>query len=457
LYLRGIAHVPNDSPDISEQQGTGVAGSPGVSPEMDWRDHFPQVYDVAAADWASPAGGSPEGTFLGVPAKWAVYVLADASDRPVQVLCVRNLRASLRRRLGGEGEEAGRSKRVDYREIVRRVYYRRVDSDFEADLVYLAAVRAAFPGRHTELIGFRRSWFVHVDPDAAFPRYTRTTDLSTAGGVLLGPVEDRQSAQRLIELVESAFDLCRYHAVLLEAPRGKACAYKEMGRCPAPCDGSIAMDQYRRMVEYSSRVLVDPGDTIRAHESRMRQAAAELRFEVAGRIKQYIEELNTFGKGAFRYVRPLAEFQFVVFQSCGDQGRPRGGDSAVKVFLVTPGEISEEVAIVAEEVEPGPLLRVLLERAEQRHRDTVDDAGAERIGLVTSHLFKGKQKSGVMVPLCRLDESSLQAAVREVRKQVRSSADDEPGESEADAEGIARETASPGRNSGGDDGASPAV
>ena len=36
------------------------------------------------------------------PAKWAVYLFADAEDRPLQLLCVKNLRYSLKRRLQGE-------------------------------------------------------------------------------------------------------------------------------------------------------------------------------------------------------------------------------------------------------------------------------------------------------------------------------------------------------------------
>ena len=37
-----------------------------------------------------------------IPARWAVYLMRDASDSPVQLLCVKNLRASLKRRLGGD-------------------------------------------------------------------------------------------------------------------------------------------------------------------------------------------------------------------------------------------------------------------------------------------------------------------------------------------------------------------
>src|SRR5262245_50168649 len=65
------------------------------------------------------------------PAKWVVYLLADENDNPVQLLCVKNLRYSLKRRLGfGIENEAGTvtsTRRVDYRDIVRKIYWRRVD------------------------------------------------------------------------------------------------------------------------------------------------------------------------------------------------------------------------------------------------------------------------------------------------------------------------------------------
>src|SRR3954451_11165654 len=186
------------------------------------------------------------------PAKWAVYLLTDADGRPVQLLCVKNLRYSLKRRLGPSDENATPSKRVDYRDFVRQVYWRRVDSAFEADWVYYEAARRVFPRTYQGMVGFRPAWFVHVNPEARFPRYTKTTDLTIKSGLLIGPVEDKHAAARLMQLAEDSFDLCRYYQVLVEAPHGRACAYKEMGKCPAPCDGSISMEQYRRLVGWSA-------------------------------------------------------------------------------------------------------------------------------------------------------------------------------------------------------------
>src|SRR5205823_6459030 len=47
-----------------------------------------------------------------VPAKWVVYLFTDADDQPVQLLCVKNLRASLKRRLGGD-EMIGPTRKVN--------------------------------------------------------------------------------------------------------------------------------------------------------------------------------------------------------------------------------------------------------------------------------------------------------------------------------------------------------
>lgn len=419
---------PNVECEGSGRTGEGPVasiGSPGWAGAFDASAAFSPEPDALAAFLAQ------------VPARWVVYLMTDGEDRPVQLLCVKNLRASLKRRLGGpelleSGAKVAPSKRVDYRGLVRRVYWRRVDSRFEADAVYLEAARAVFPESYRGMVGFRPTWFLHVDPDAPFPRYVKTTDLSAASGVLIGPVEDKHAAGRLIELVESAFDLCRYHNILTESPHGKACAYKEMGRCPAPCDGSVGLEQYRRMVELSTRVLVDPGDMVREHEIRMRQAAAELKFEAAGKIKQYVEELSAFGKGAYRHARKLEDFQYVALQ-------PGPKPGTAKLFLVTPGRITEEAGLMAEPSHAGPVLRLLLERAEARRARSTDAEGAERVAVVAWHLFSPKNTSGVFVPLAELEERSLLRAYKELNKQKRQDTEEAEGD-----EGLTRELQSMG-------------
>jgi len=347
-----------------------------------------------------------------------VYLLADENDQPVQLLCVRNLRSSLKRRLSG-AETIGPSKRVNYRDLVRRIYWRRVESAFEADWIYYEAARQVFPESYQGMVGFRPAWFVHVNPDAPFPRYAKTIDLTAPTGALLGPLEDKHAAARLIELVEDAFDLCRYYHILLQSPKGKACAYKEMGKCPAPCDGSISMEHYRAMITWSLRVLVDPADFVREQTARMQAAASELRFETAAKIKTLIDQMTGLRKGPFRHVRRLQDFQFLSLQR-----GPR--ERTAKVFLITPGDIVEIGGLIdtTSDIEELVSLSKTLAAAAT---SPVPSQAAERIGIVAHHLFLARQTSGVFLPLDQVDVLSLQKAFADLQKQKGKDGGDEEG------------------------------
>jgi excinuclease UvrABC nuclease subunit len=387
-----------------------------------WQDLFDRHADYAPE---RPL----EDVLRAVPAKWVVYLFCDADDQPVQLLCVKNLRASLKRRLGGD-EMIGPSRRVNYRELVRRVYWRRVDSAFEADLVYLEVARRVFPQSYRGMMGFEPAWFVHVNPATPFPRYVKTTDL-TKQGTLIGPLEDKHATARFVQLVEDAFDLCRYYTVLTEAPGGRACAYKEMGKCPAPCDGSISMEQYRELVKWSARAVVEPAKLVDEHTQRMAAAAAELNFEAAAKIKQYLGQISQFGKGGLRHAKRLEDFRYVALQH-----GPRPGTA--KVFLITPGVVEEVAGIVGDVSRETNLLRHILARDGDVTSD-LGEQGAERVGVVADHLFRAKRVSGVYLPVDEVEERSFAKALRELQKQRTPDAAEDATADDDDDEGVVKE------------------
>src|SRR5690349_4673713 len=87
--------------------GLALLGPPGRSYHGVQMAEIPTLFDRHAS--FDPAGDF-EAFVKEVPARWVVYLLADGDDRPVQLLCVRNLRYSLKRRLGPEEAEAGPSR-----------------------------------------------------------------------------------------------------------------------------------------------------------------------------------------------------------------------------------------------------------------------------------------------------------------------------------------------------------
>lgn len=370
---------------------------------------MPEISDILDHRIDFDPAGDFESFLRLAPAKWVVYLLADEHDQALQLLCVKNLRYSLKRRLQGD-EPLLLSKRVNYRQIVRRIHWRRVDSAFEADWIYHDLARKIFPQSYQGMVGFRPAWFIHVNPETRFPRYMKTTDLSGKSGTYIGPVEDKHAAARLIEVVEDAFDLCRYYNILVEAPNGRACAYKEMGKCPAPCDGSISMDQYHRMIEWSLDALTDPRPMMRDQTQRMNQASAELRFETAAKIKTYIDQLSQFKKGPFRHAGPLREFAYVSLQR-----GPIAGSA--KLFLILPGVIEELFDVLSEPQRPSELLGAIYSSAEHLATAQLDEPGIERIGIVAHHLFSPKQTQGVFLRLADLTEKSLTKAWSDLSRQ----------------------------------------
>lgn len=272
----------------------------------------------------------PVADALALPASRGVVVMVGDAERPVFMAATGDCRALSRRKLAPA--ERGVRAGADLRSIVREVRAVECGSAFDSDLVYLLLARRLMP-HAAKLVADRwRSWWAQIEPDAAFPEWSKTDlaigavatrSASTAkgfirdasdGGSIVGPFADKDSAGRFTERMTDAFDLCREHRLLVLAPHAQACAYKEMGRCAAPCDGSESMDSYRARV----RAAVDAaaGDGMEAcaqrEEAAMRAAAASHDFELAAKHKAQAERLAKLAGPAASRIGKLEDFRFLL-------------------------------------------------------------------------------------------------------------------------------------------------
>lgn len=394
-----------------------------------------------------PPGGEGRPGRRGFPTGGGVYLLTDAQDRLIQLAAAADLKRALINRLTGgkspdeaasEGleqgsflvsdgekadkmpappeqagevsappEQAGKMSaaservgkmpaalrgrpRANLGEIVRRIRWRPTHSMFEITVEYHRLARLLMPDTYLKQVGFGPCWFVHVDPAAAIPGFQAGKWLRSPPGVDLGPFAIQGDAGRFIEILEDAFDLCRYYHILQQVPRGQPCAYFDMGKCPAPCYGSISMDAYRDMI---GRALAFAyGDRRGAYagwEEAMRAAAGARAYERAGAIKQLIDRARRIEHESFRLARPIERFRYLIIQR-------GGGTTQVKPFFVRAGHLQSGPAVRLKELEtavPGWL--------EQMNADPPGDADAalrsERIWLVSHFLFK-RETPGLFIP-----------------------------------------------------------
>ncbi len=358
---------------------------------------------------AFDAEGDVAAQLAAVPGRWCVCLLSDTNDRPSLLVQVKNLRASLKNRLAPDpADDDTPTRKIDYAGVIGHVRWCRVDSPFEADAVYLEAARFYFPDAYRGMLGYQPAAFVHVNPATTYPRFTTETDLTKKTGLYLGPMKDRAAAKRFREAVENAFDLCRDYTFLTNAPAA-ACPWRQMHKCVGPCDGSVSLDAYGHLVAHAAEVAADPQAEIDQQERRMRAAAADMRFETAADIKQFIAQLAELRAGPFKFVSRLTDLAWLTVQR-GPKAR------AATLLLITPGQIRHVCTLKAPPEAASDLLRTVYHTAEEARRTArpLTEAGADRMAVLANHLYAGKHQRSVFLPVAELNEKTLSKAYKKV-------------------------------------------
>ncbi len=327
----------------------------------------------------------------------AVYAFADPSGGILQLSSTQNLRKAVGFRLYPPADNAARP-RTDLLAVTQRVWWEPTHSQFESFLKFHGLASALFPDRYRKMCAFGPSWFAVIDRHDRFPRWLASDNPLAGTSACVGPFVTRRYCELLVKDLEDLFSLCRYHNILQETPHGEACAYAEMGRCPAPCDGSISFSQYRRMLDDSIDFALGRGKLLRSRlEAQMNTASADLEFEKAGRAKQDLERAGAAAELLSRIGGSIEDFRYLIIQR-------GGGRTKVKAFFVNQGAVasSEPVAIKDLDRSVGPWLQQMAQSAE--HSPATDPLAAERISLVSHFLHKRDRTPGLYLPARNLPE-----------------------------------------------------
>ncbi|MEM7755058.1 MAG: hypothetical protein AAF297_05415 [Planctomycetota bacterium] len=378
----------------------------------------------------------------GLPARPGVVVL-EGGGRAVQVAVTGDLRAFVVGRLVESG-----SGRADLFGVVDRVRACVLGSAFEADFAFLEWGRELTPESYRAATDRWRGWFLRLDPESDLPVW-RKTNLSdavgAAPGTLVGPMPTKDSASRYGRGLDSVFELCREPRLLAQRPDAVACSYKEMGRCPAPCDGSEPMTAYRLRVRQALEMAgmgAQAGvDARAAHAAEaMARASAALDFEQAATLKVLGEDLETLRGRSFRRVTTLDRFGAAVVCRSTRRGWCRvlvHGRGRTAWWGDVPADGAAEAGRAVVERVSG----ILADNDDAVDGAWLTEAAAERIGMVCHLMARPPRGSARVVPVGRVADSSEAAeaasrVVRVMRAVCRAESDEEEsGRSEVVASG----------------------
>jgi excinuclease UvrABC nuclease subunit len=336
-----------------------------------------------------PAGQAAE-VLPNLPAKPGVWVLLAEGDVPVLAATSQNMRASIAGRLTAP-DPAQRSKRTDLSQTVVACRYSVTHGRLESDWLYGRLVHAVWPEDFWDRVGFAPMWMLKAAPVTGIMKLQPTTAWpNEPEAITLGPMITRGDAQDLADILTDLFDLCRHWQILVRAPHGTPCAYHEMGRSPAPCAGLIPIEQYNQTVRGAMGLAgCNRASVLASKEAEMKAAGANLQFEQAARIKDWLKRTASLSEPRYAHLAEIECFAGVAVSRFRTKVQPfffwagvlEAGD-AVKL-----AKVEEHLPVWRSRLDAGPTI-------------AVDDRTRQwQCGLMATHIFRADQKTLAWIPL----------------------------------------------------------
>ncbi|MCD8335732.1 MAG: excinuclease ABC subunit UvrC [Lachnospiraceae bacterium] len=233
--------------------------------------------------------------------------------------------------------QTSRNKGPKIEQMVQRICrfeYIVTDSELEALVLESNLIKEHRPKYNTMLKDDKSYPFIKVTVSEEFPRVVFSRNMKKDKSRYFGPFTSAGAVKDTIELINKIYKL---RSCTLSLPRDigkdRACLYYHIGQCPAPCQGKISSEEYRRSVDGALEFLNgNYAPVLDMLQEKMEQASEELDFEKA---IEYRDLLSS--------VRQVAQRQKITHEDGEDKDvlamAADGGDAVVQVFFIRGGKM----------------------------------------------------------------------------------------------------------------------
>ena len=245
-----------------------------------------------------------------VPTDPGCYLWKDAAGEVIYVGKAKNLRARMKQYVTLSDD---RQKIPLMMQLVASFDYVVVQSEHEALVLERNLIEQYHPYFNVDFKDDKSYPYIAVTHGDAFPAIKYTRERHRAGTRYFGPYTDARAAREMIDTLRKVVPICNASCAgwkhvrrLLEkhpadsdvielvcAEKGRPCFDYHVGRGPGVCAGMIGREEYAKNVRRVERFLSGKRrELIDELKGDMAQAATELDFERAGRIKRRLEVIN---------------------------------------------------------------------------------------------------------------------------------------------------------------------
>jgi excinuclease ABC subunit C len=277
-----------------------------------------------------------------LPAKPGVYLFRDASGEVLYVGKAKSLRSRVRSyfQRGGDGR-MGIARMVDRIADVEVIV---TGTEVEALHLEQNLVKRHRPPFNVRLRDDKSFPYIAVTVEDEYPRVMFTRERHRRGVVYFGPYANAKKVRETLDVLNRVFPYRPCEGPKPGRHSGIPCLDYHIERCLAPCVGYVTREAYRAIIDQVIEFLSgDSRPIVRELERKMRDAAADERFEEAARHRNRLFA-----------VQHLAERQAADRRQVGTidvLGLALDGDRAVvQVFPLRDGKLIDRYSFHLENV-----------------------------------------------------------------------------------------------------------
>ncbi|WP_028182731.1 excinuclease ABC subunit UvrC [Salinispora arenicola] len=280
-----------------------------------------------------------------IPESPGVYRFRDGTGRVIYVGKARNLRSRLNSYFADPVNLHQRTRQMVF--TAESVDWISVATEVEALQQEFTEIKQYDPRFNVRYRDDKSYPYLAVTIDEEFPRLQVMRGAKRRGVRYFGPYSHAWAIRETLDLLLRVFPArtCSSGVFKRAGQVGRPCLLGYIGKCSAPCVGSVSAEEHRDIVNGFCDFMAGRTDVmVRRLEREMAEASAELEFERAARLRDDLAAL-----------RRAMEKQTVVFGDGTDADVVAFADdpleAAVQVFHVRDGRIRGQRGWVVEKTE----------------------------------------------------------------------------------------------------------
>ena len=231
-----------------------------------------------------------------LPGRPGVYIMHDLHDTIIYVGKAVSLKNRVRQYF-----QKGYKKSPKIQRMVRNIdhfEYIVTDSELEALVLESNLIKEHRPKYNTMLKDDKSYPYIRVTVNETFPRVMIARSTKKDKALYYGPYVNSTAVRDTIELLRKLYKIRSCSRKLPEdIGKDRPCLYYHIGQCPAPCQGYISEEEYRKSID--SMVYFLKGhyqEEIEALTKKMMTASEEMRYEEAASYRDLIESVKQIGE-----------------------------------------------------------------------------------------------------------------------------------------------------------------